>query len=217
MTSSGWWGEAATGSGTVSIRVARSDDGVRLVVEGSGGAADVVVPDRLASDLAAALLASTGAGSTDPGGAGGADGSDGQGSGSTDPPDAWRPWSEPLPDEETIDRARDEALEVLRQVAADLPEAAEVEVLGVPTFRVATRSFAVVEVADGCPVLRVKVPVAEQERLLADDRYRRDAETGVHGWTSLRLDLSDAESLRALLIAGYRNVAPEHLGSQVSL
>lgn len=217
MTSSGWWGEAATGSGTVSIRVARRDDGVRLVVEGPGGAADVVVPEALATDLAEALLASTGAGSTDVGGAAGADGADGEGSGPSDPPGAGRPWSEPLPDEATIDRARDEALEVLRQVAADLPEAAEVEVLGVPTFRVATRSFAVVEVADGCPVVRVKVSVAEQERLLADDRYRRDEETGVHGWTSLRVDLSDADSMRTLLISGYRNVAPEHLGSQVTL
>lgn len=209
MSSSGWWGEATTDEGVVSLRVARRADGVRLVVDGPTGTVDVEVPAHLADELASALHAALDRG-VDPGVEPGPPESD-----RSDHSDPARPWSEPLPGAAEIAPARDAALEVLRALAAELPETAEVEALGAPTFRVSTRSFAVVEVADGCPVVRVKVSITDQERLLADDRYRRDEETGGHGWTSLRIDTLDAEELRSLLVTGYRFVAPEHLTAQI--
>jgi hypothetical protein len=214
-----WWDEVETADGKLVVRVRAADDGVRVVLEGAGAVADVLLPRDSAAALAAALAVV--AGSIEEPGSGSTGVAPGQVprgpheelvEADAEPgPEASRPWTGPRPGLPESLAVRRQALDRIRAVCSSLPETVEIEALGSPTFRVATRTFAVVESDDGLPVLRVKVRADQQARLLGDSRYRADVETGVHGWTSLRLDLAGDVELHDLVVAGYRNVAPDHL------
>lgn len=220
-----WWDEVEMADQKLVLRVRPAAEGVHVVVDAADGGVDVVLPRDAAAALGAAL--SVAAGSMDePAGARApamdrpasevgfdrAPAAEHQGAGTVDPT---RPWHGPRPGLPESLALRRQALEAIRAIVAGLPETAEIEALGAPTFRVAARTFGVVETDDGLPVLRVKLPVDDQATLLADDRYRADTETGVHGWTSVRLDLAGEADLRRLLVAGYRHVAPAHLAASV--
>lgn len=204
-----WWDEVAVATGTLGLRVRVNDDGsVRLVAEGVA-TLDVDLPATSAADLGRALCRAAGWPATEP--------VDGAAVGHrADPvrePAAAAapalPWTGPAPSPELAAEATQALLVHLRRLASVLPEAREVDALGAPTFRVATRIFAVAEVVEDIPVLRVKVTLDEQLELLADPRFRADPETGHHGWTNVRVDQVDRpDELDALVLASYRLVAP---------
>lgn len=205
-----WWDEVELAEGSVELRVRPVAAGVRLVVDGTGGAVDVVLPSAAAARLGAALVDAAGTG------------------------DAWEvpsvaavpnvpaeppsnvpqprepvAWRDPPPADEVAADALDRSLEHLRRLCEVLPDTAEIDGLGSPTFRAATRIFAVVEVIDEVPVVRFKATVDEQRSLCADARFRPDPDTGHHGWTAVRLDqLRAAEEVEPWLLGSFRLVAP---------
>lgn len=97
----------------------------------------------------------------------------------------------------------------LRAIATALPEATEVDTFGNPTFRVATKPFAVYERVGGAPVVRVKLPAADQAALLDRPGFEPAPGTGHRGWTNIRLDLGvDWHEIDRLVVASYRQQAP---------
>jgi predicted DNA-binding protein (MmcQ/YjbR family) len=109
----------------------------------------------------------------------------------------------------TDDAAHVERLRVMCMV---LPEATEVETFGNPTFRVATKSFAVFERYQGAPVVSVKAALDDQAALATREGFEVAAYTGHHGWTNVRLDLDvDWSEIDELVVASYRLQAPKRL------
>jgi predicted DNA-binding protein (MmcQ/YjbR family) len=100
----------------------------------------------------------------------------------------------------------------LRAMCLVLPEATEVETFGNPTFRVATKPFAVFERYQGAPVVSVKASLDDQAALTAREGFEAAAYTGHHGWTNVRLDLDVPWSeIDELVVASYRLQAPKRL------
>lgn len=205
-----WWDEVATDDGPVELRVRQLESGVRLVVTTAAGEADVVLPPGAVEQLAQALSAAVGVvpgGSTPerPGGPGPSAPAAAPAAAAA----TVAPWDEPPPSPQESAEAIDRLLVHLRRLAEVLPDTVEIHTLGLPTFRVATRIFAVVETVEDVPVLRFKVPLDEQAALLDDPRFRPDPDTGHHGWTNLRADrVAHSGELDQLLLGSYRLVAP---------
>jgi predicted DNA-binding protein (MmcQ/YjbR family) len=105
----------------------------------------------------------------------------------------------------------DESLGRLRSLCTLLPEVAEIDGLGRPTFRVATRGFAVFEVIGGRPAVTVKLPRQRQAELLDRPGVSAEEETGHHGWTVLDVELAGWEQIDELVVVSYRLVAPPHV------
>src|SRR6186997_1415216 len=103
---------------------------------------------------------------------------------------------------------RDEALDRLRSLCALLPDVAEIDGLGRPTFRVATRGFAVFEMVAGRPAVTVKLPRERQAELVGRAGVSAEEETGHHGWTVLDVERAGWEQIDVLVVASYRLVAP---------
>ncbi len=92
-----------------------------------------------------------------------------------------------------------------------MPEGAEVEAWGHPTFRAGKKMFAAfgegVEGAGGLS-LGVKVGFERQEELLTDPRFYPTPYAAHQGWVSLRIDdTSDWAEVAGLLVEAYRQVA----------
>ena len=104
-----------------------------------------------------------------------------------------------------------DALDRLRSLCLLLPEVAEIDGLGRPTFRVATRGFAVFEIVDGRPAVTVKLPLERQAALLGRPGIAAEADTGHHGWTVLDVGLAGWPAIDELVVASYRLVAPADL------
>lgn len=107
-------------------------------------------------------------------------------------------------------RDDDPYLTDVRRVCLELPESAEVEAWGRPTFRAGKKMFAVFEGNDDHPyALVLKPEPAEREALLGDPRFYVPAYHGPYGW--LALDLTAAEvdwdEVRELAETSYRQVA----------
>jgi mannose-6-phosphate isomerase-like protein (cupin superfamily) len=118
--------------------------------------------------------------------------------------------------DETDRDAVEEPLDRLRAFCAMLPEVAEIDGLGRPTFRVATRGFAVYEEIAGRPSVTVKLPVEEQAAVLAEHAGASpEAETGHHGWTVLDIGALGWAAVDHLVVAGYRRVAPAEFVAQL--
>lgn len=207
-----WWDDVELADGSAELRVRPVAAGVRLVVEGPGGAIDVVLPSSVAARLGAALVEAAGAGdpwavtSVPP-----------ERLPVVDPPLAVAvpqprqpvAWLDPPPPDHLAAETLDRSLEHLRRLCEVLPDTAEIDGLGSPTFRAATRIFAVVEVIDDVPVVRFKATIEEQASLCSDARFRPDPDTGHHGWTAVRLDqLRAAEEAEPWLLGSFRLVAP---------
>jgi hypothetical protein len=109
----------------------------------------------------------------------------------------------------------DDPLTRLRSLCALLPEVAEIDSFGRPTFRVAVKAFASFAEVDQRATVVVKVPVDEQAALVARDGFRAEDETGVHGWTEVDVERVGWDELDRLVIASYRLIAPDHLVSQL--
>jgi predicted DNA-binding protein (MmcQ/YjbR family) len=118
----------------------------------------------------------------------------------------------------TIDPDR---LERLRRLCLALPEAAETEAWGDPTWRVRDRIFAMQKgnYEGGRPSLWFKAPEGAQPLLVGADpvRFFIPPYVGNKGWVGLYLDAAvDWEELQVLIAESYRLIAPRRLAAQLS-
>ncbi len=107
-------------------------------------------------------------------------------------------------------RDDDPYLAELREVCLALPESAEVEAWGRPTFRAGKRMFAVFEGAEGHPFAVVFKPdPGERPALVDDPRFYVPAYYGPSGWLALDLTAApvDWEEVAELVETSYRQVA----------
>jgi phosphoribosylglycinamide formyltransferase-1 len=111
-----------------------------------------------------------------------------------------------------------DALERLKRVAEELPEAEVVPHDRHAQFAVRGRTFAWMtddHHGDGILAVTVKATPEEGEMLLAaaPDRYYRPKYLGPRGWIALRLDTGtvDWDEVADRLIGSYRLVAPKRL------
>ena len=107
-------------------------------------------------------------------------------------------------------RAGTTAAQLLEWLEA-LPEFAEEETWGHPTFRVRGRMFGTID-ADG-EVATLKAAPEEQQALLAQDpaTYSYPPYVGKHGWVSVRLSGADPEQVRELAVEAWRRTAPKRV------
>lgn len=108
----------------------------------------------------------------------------------------------------------------LRAICLDLPEAAEQETWGDPTWRVRGKIFAMQKRGDGRVSVWLKVPPGGQEFLIeADpDRFFRPPYVGPKGWIGIRLDGEpgpDWAEIAGLVARSYRMIAPKRLASLI--
>jgi len=80
--------------------------------------------------------------------------------------------------------------ESLRRICLALPEAAEKQAWGDPTFRVGGKIFAMYKTGDGRPSLWCKAPAGAQTVLVGADaaRFFVPPYVGHRGWIGMRLD-----------------------------
>lgn len=114
--------------------------------------------------------------------------------------------SPPVPTSDPIDR--------LRALCLTLPEAAEKEAWGDPTFRVRDKIFAMVKAGDGRVSIWCKAPTGVQEMLVGSDpaRFFVPPYVGHNGWIGVRLDFEvDWDELADLVEDSYRMTVPKRL------
>jgi predicted DNA-binding protein (MmcQ/YjbR family) len=98
----------------------------------------------------------------------------------------------------------------IRRLALALPEAAEVEAWGRPTFRAGKKMFAMFVCQDGHGFAVVFKPdPEEQPALVRDPRFYNPPYLGPSGWLALDLTVApvDWTEVGELLEASYRQVA----------
>ncbi|HST66182.1 MAG TPA: MmcQ/YjbR family DNA-binding protein [Mycobacteriales bacterium] len=99
----------------------------------------------------------------------------------------------------------DPVLAEVRTVCLALPEAAEVEAWGRPTFRAGAKGR--IFVVYGAEGLIVKPDPAERDALLADERFSVPPYFGPSGWLALDLRKPDWTEVAELVETSYRQVA----------
>lgn len=110
-----------------------------------------------------------------------------------------------------------EPLSSLRELCLVLPEAAEQETWGEPTFRVRARIFAMWRTGDGRPSVWFKAPAGVQAILVGADpaRFFAPPYVGPKGWVGMRLDREpDWAEVGDLVRRSYRMTAPKRLAGQ---
>jgi len=121
------------------------------------------------------------------------------------------PWASVLPVAHPRMYSDDDPfLTELRKVCLGLPESAEVEAWGRPTFRAGKKMFAVFEGNDDHPYAVVFKPEAgERPALLDDRRFYVPAYFGPGGWVAFDFTAAavDWEEVGELMEASYRQVA----------
>jgi predicted DNA-binding protein (MmcQ/YjbR family) len=113
----------------------------------------------------------------------------------------------------------DEPCERLRAICLALPEAAEKEAWGEPTWRVRDKIFAMARRGDGCPSLWCKAPPGSQMVLVGADpeRFFVPPYVGHKGWVGMRLDGGpDWDEVALLVRRSYRLTAPKRLAVLVA-
>ena len=105
-------------------------------------------------------------------------------------------------------------LDRLRGICLQLPEAAERETWGHPTFRVRDKIFA--SCAEDGSTLGFKAHPDELEALLGDDRFERSAYVGRYGWVTMTLAGRVAwDEVDELIRSSYLLIAPRRLAAQL--
>lgn len=110
-------------------------------------------------------------------------------------------------------------LDQVRRLCLALPDAAEKEAWGDPTFRVRDKIFAMVKRGDGRLSIWCKAPPGSQEVLVgADpDRFFVPPYVGVKGWIGMRIDDEPAwNEVAAIIERSYRLVAPKRLAARLA-
>jgi predicted DNA-binding protein (MmcQ/YjbR family) len=98
----------------------------------------------------------------------------------------------------------------LRRVCLALPESAEVEAWGRPTFRAGKKIFALFDPQDEHPFgVTFKPEADERPALLAEDRFYSPPYFGASGWITLDFEAApvDWEEVAELVEGSYRQVA----------
>ena len=109
----------------------------------------------------------------------------------------------------------------LRRIIGALPETSEKLSHGAPTWWGGKKTFATLHDGhyhDGVPAVWIKAAPGVQEELVASepDRFYRPKYLGPSGWVALKLGPdTDWGEVEALLIAGYRLVAPRRAIDQL--
>jgi predicted DNA-binding protein (MmcQ/YjbR family) len=104
--------------------------------------------------------------------------------------------------------AYDNVLNQVRSLCLALPETAEVEAWGHPTFRAGKKMFAAFGQEAGDLTIGLKVGHDRQEELLRDARFYPTPYAAHQGWVSLRLDgKTDWNEVKGLIREAYRQVA----------
>jgi hypothetical protein len=114
-------------------------------------------------------------------------------------------------------------IERLRRICLALPEAAEQEAWGEPTFRVRKKIFAMFAGASnhhgaGRDSAWLAAPLGVQEHLVRTDpeTYFSPPYVGPKGWIGVRLDAVADDVLREHVVESYCKVAPRKLAALVS-
>lgn len=110
----------------------------------------------------------------------------------------------------------DHAADRLRAICLALPEAAEKQAWGDPTYRVRDKIFAMEKRGDGRVSVWCKAPEGSQALLIgADpDRFFAPPYVGPKGWVGMRLDREpDWAEVATLVGRSYRLVAPKRLAA----
>lgn len=106
-------------------------------------------------------------------------------------------------------------VDAVRGVCLALPESAERETWGHPTFRVREKIFATLGLDEesGRATMAMKAPPGEQELLLATgDPFFYPKYVGANGWIGLSVDAeTDWEEVAELVEDSYRMTAPKKL------
>lgn len=108
----------------------------------------------------------------------------------------------------------------LRRICLALPEAAEKEAWGDPTFRVKDKIFAMEKRGDGRVSVWCKAPPGSQEVLVGADpeRFFRPPYVGSRGWIGIRLDSGpDWNEVETLVTRSYRLIAPKRLAARLDV
>ena len=96
----------------------------------------------------------------------------------------------------------------LRKICLALDDATETETFGHPTFRIAGKTFCVLDEYKGGKAIAVKVGLPLQGMFLKDERFYRTPYVGQHGWVSLRIDGKlDWREVEDLVKGSYRLMA----------
>ncbi len=106
----------------------------------------------------------------------------------------------------------------LRRLCLALPEAAEKQAWGDPTFRVRDKIFAMEKRGDGRVSLWCKAPPGSQQILVGADpeRFFVPPYVGHRGWIGMRLDRGvDWAEVAVVVRRSYRLIAPKRLAAQV--
>ena len=102
----------------------------------------------------------------------------------------------------------EKALKRLRSICLALPETAEVEAWGHPTFRAGKKMFAAFGEGQEGVSIGLKVGHDRQEELLKDDRFFPTPYAAHQGWVSLRVDgKTDWGEAAGLVREAYRQAA----------
>jgi len=107
----------------------------------------------------------------------------------------------------------------LRRIVDELPETAEVEAWGRPTFRAGKKMFAMFVHQDGHGfAVTFKPEPDERAALLADDRFYSPPYLGPGGWLALDLQSApvDWREVAELLEGSYRQVALKRMLAQLA-
>jgi len=108
------------------------------------------------------------------------------------------------------------ASERLRRICLALPEAAEVEAWGDPTYRIRNKIFAMEKRGDGRLSVWCKAPEGSQQVLTGADpeRFFVPPYVGPKGWIGIRLDRRpDWAEVETLIRRSYRLIAPKKLAA----
>ena len=117
-----------------------------------------------------------------------------------------------------IDPMPDHPAARLRAICLSLPEAAERETWGDPTYRVRGKIFAMEKRGNGRVSLWCKAPPGSQHVLVGADpsRFFAPPYVGPKGWVGVRLDDGpDWDELAGLVRRSYRLAAPKRLAALV--
>lgn len=112
----------------------------------------------------------------------------------------------------------DQPIDRLRGICLALPEAAEKEAWGDPTFRVRDKIFAMEKRGDGRISVWCKAPPGSQEVLVgADpDLFFVPPYVGHKGWVGMRLDRDpDWDEVATVVKRSYRLIAPKRLAALI--
>lgn len=108
--------------------------------------------------------------------------------------------------------------ERLRAICLALPDAAEKEAWGDPTFRIRDKIFAMEKRGDGRISVWCKAPEGSQAVLVGADPelFFVPPYVGHKGWVGMRLDRDpDWDEVARLVARSYKMIAPKTLAAQI--